>query len=412
MITRRSCLRTLSAAALGLGPSVRAAEPDWPQFRGPRRDGMSDETGLLGQWPEGGPKLLWTIGGLGVGYGSIAVAGDKIFVQGSRGNESYVNCLSRADGKQLWSATMGPMGDNDRGDGARGTPTVQGDVVYALSEQGLLACLKTSDGSPVWRKHILKDYGGENPHWLVSESPLVDGDKVLVTPGGSGAGIVAINKANGREIWRSRELSDRAHYSSLVTGAVGGVRFATTMTSSAGVGVRLDDGKLMWRYERACNRTANCAMPIVSGNHVFYSSAYGTGGGVVELSPTSGALQAEELWFNREMMNHHGGLVLVNGHLYGFSNSILTCMELATGNVKWKDRSVGKGSLTFAEGKLYLLGENGTAGLAEATPEGYKEHGRFPVGDEGKPVWAYPVVCGGKLYIRNQQKLSCYSIKA
>lgn len=413
MITRRRALGALTASACGMRfRSFAAAMNDWPQWRGPNRDGLSTETGLLRQWPGDGPQLLWSAAGLGKGYGSMAISGDRIYLQGSTGNQSHVHCLSRDGGKLIWKAPMGPMGDNDRGDGARGTPTVAGDLLYALSEEGLLACLKTADGSPVWRKQILKDYKAENPHWLLSESPLVDGNMVLVTPGGSGAGIVAIDRANGQEIWRCRELSDPAHYSSLVTGAVDGIRFATTMTSAAGVGVRLSDGKLMWRYERACNNVANCATPVVSGNRVFYTSDYGTGGGLVELTPSSGALSAKEVWFNRDMRNHHGGVVLVKDHLYGFSSQILTCMAFATGQVAWRDRSVGKGSLTYADGMLFLLGENQTAGLAEATPEGYREKGRFRIEDLGKPSWAYPVVCGGRLYIRNQDKLSCYSVKA
>lgn len=412
MITRRTTLRALGAAALAPAAVLRGAEPDWPQWRGPNRDGISPETGLLRRWPEGGPKKLWSVSGLGSGYGSLALRGDRIYVQGAKGDTSYTHCLQREGGKMLWSVSMGPRGDNDRGDGPRGTPTVESDTLYCLSEEGLLACLKTSDGSAVWRKHVLKDYRGNNPHWLLSESPLVEGNMVLVTPGGSQAGIVSIDKTTGREIWRSQELSDPAHYSSLIAATVGGVRFATTLTSRAGVGVRMSDGKLMWKYERACNGTANCTTPVISGNLVFYTSAYGTGGGVVELTADGGVLRAKERWFNRDMMNHHGGVVLHQGHIYGFSNAILTCLDLETGAVKWKDRSVGKGSLTLADGMLFLLGEGQTAGLAEATPEGYRELGRFRIPDTGKPSWAHPVVCGGKLYIRDQDTLTCYAVKA
>lgn len=404
-------LPALAGGLWSAKPVLRgAATSNWPQWRGPRRDGKSTETGLLKQWPAGGPKLLWSAGGLGVGYGSLAIAGDRIYLQGGTGRESQLHCLARDGGKSLWTAPMGPMGGNDRGDGPRGTPTVAGDLLYALSEEGLLVCHEAGSGKAVWRKHILKDYGGRNPNWLLSESPLLEEGKLLVTPGGSGAGVVALDPASGREIWRARELSDNAHYSSLIAGEHEGVKYVTTMTAQAGVGVRLSDGKLLWKYERACNNVANCTTPVIEGNKVFYTSAYGTGGGVVELSAAGGALTAKEVWFNREMMNHHGGVVAVNGYLYGFSNAILTCQEMATGRVAWKDRSVGKGSLTYADGMLYLLGEGQTVGLAEATPEGYREHGRFRIEDKGKPSWAHPVVCGGRLYLRNQDQLNCYAV--
>jgi outer membrane protein assembly factor BamB len=387
-------------------------EPDWPQWRGPERTSLSKETGLMKTWPAPGPAAAWTISNLGPGYGSLAIKDDRIYIQGVKGSDSVVFCLNRADGKAVWSQALGPTREQDRGPGPRGTPTVDGDRLYALSENGDLACLRIKDGSSVWRRNILKDFGGRNITWLISESPLVDGNRLIVTPGGDGASIVALDKMTGNPIWTSKELSDPAGYSSCVAADVGGVRTIIGFTGRAAVGLRASDGKLMWRYETVSNRTANIATPIFHDNKVFYSSAYGTGCALLGLKAQGGEVKAEEIYFNKDMQNHHGGLVLVNGYLYGFSNAILTCMEFATGKTVWRDRSVGKGTLTYADGHLYLLSEGNVVGLAEATPEGYKEKGRFNIADQGYPSWAHPVVCGGKLYIRNQGALTCYDIKA
>jgi len=385
---------------------------DWPQWRGADRTGLSKETGLLKTWSAVGPPAVWTISSLGEGYGSVAIKGDRIFVQGAKGSDSVVFCLNRADGKTVWSQALGTRLDQDRGGGPRGTPTVDGDRVYALSENGDLACLKIGDGSVAWRKNILREFGGRNITWLISESPLVDGSNLIVTPGGDQAGIVALDKMTGKVVWASKELSDPAGYSSCLVADVGGVRTIMGFTARAAVGLRASDGKLMWRYEQVANRTANCTTPIFHDNKVFYSSAYGTGCALLGLKPEGGEVRAQEVYFSKDMQNHHGGVVLVNGYLYGFSNAILTCIEFATGKVMWKDRSVGKGSLTYADGHLYLLSENNVVGLAEATPEGYKEKGRFRIADQGWPSWAHPVVTGGKFYIRNQGVLACYDVKA
>jgi outer membrane protein assembly factor BamB len=401
--------------ALALTPSIisrPAPDADWPQWRGPARTGISTDTGLLKAWPGSGPPTVWSVSELGEGYGSISIKGDRIFVQGVKSGESSVFCLSRADGKTLWVRPLGQRLGQDRGPGPRGTPTVDGERLYALTEGGELACLKAIDGSVVWRRNILKDFGGRNPKWLISESPLVDGDRLIVTPGGEGASIVALEKATGKTVWTTKELSDEAGYSSCIASDIQGVHTIVGFTGRAGVGVRASDGKLMWRYEPVSNRTANITTPVVSDNKVFYTSAYGTGCALLGLKAQGGEIKAEEIYFSREMMNHHGGVVLVNGYLYGFNNSILSCIEFATGKTVWRDRSVGKGTLTYADGNLFMLSENNVVGLAEASPSGYKEKGRFQIADQGWPSWAHPVVCAGRFYIRNQGTLTCYDVKA
>jgi len=403
-------------ALLTITVANTAPEADWPQWRGPLRNGLSSETGLLKLWPEKGPAVTWSIANLGEGYGSVAIRGDRIYVQGTSGAageaKSAVFCLNRADGKTIWSVAFGPRVEQDKGNGPRGTPTLDGDRLYVLTENGDLACLRERDGSRVWGKNILKEFGASNPRWLISESPLVDGNKLIVSPGGSGAGIVALDKMTGAEIWRTKELSDQAGYASCIIAEVGGVRSYVNFTANAAVGVRASDGKLMWRYANAANRVANCTTPIFADNKVFFSSAYGTGGALLNLKAENGEVKAEESYFTKEMMNHHGGMVLVDGYLYGFSNAILTCIEFNTGKVMWKDRSVGKGSIGYADGMLYLLGEKQMVGLAEANPKAYVEKGRFPINDRGWDSWAHPVIIGGKLYIRNQNELTCYDVKA
>ena len=407
---RLALLLTLLLASTSISSPV--ALPDWPQWHGPDRTAISTETGLLKTWPASGPPVVWSISGLGEGYGSVAIKGDRIYVQGVKEAQSSVFCLNRADGKIVWVTPLGPRLGQDKGPGPRGTPTVENDRLYALTESGELGCLKIADGSVFWRRNILKDFSGRNPRWLISESPLIDGDRLIVTPGGQGASIVALDKITGKTLWTTKELSDEAAYSSCVAADIGNVRTIVGFTGRAGVGVRASDGKLMWRYEPVSNRTANIATPIVHDNKVFYTSAYGTGCALLGLRVEGGEVKAEEIYFSREMMNHHGGVVLLNGYLYGFNNSILSCIEFATGKTVWRDRSVGKGTLTYADGLLYLLGENNVVGLADASPTGYKERGRFQIVDQGWPSWAHPVVCGGRFYIRNQGTLACYDIKA
>jgi outer membrane protein assembly factor BamB len=393
--------------------TVPSGPSDWPQWRGPERNGVSKDTGLSKQWPSSGPQRAWSISSLGEGYGSLAIKGDRIFVQGTSGSSSVVFCLNRADGKTVWSAALGSKVTEGRGNGPRSTPTVDNDRVYALTENGDLACLSAPDGSPVWRKNILKEFGGNNPGWLISESPLIDGARVIVTPGGSGAGIVALDKMTGKEIWRAKDLSDSASYSSCIAADVGGVRTIMNFTSRAAVGVRASDGKLMWSNSSAANNAANCTTPVFADNKVFFTSSYGQGAALLGLSAQSGEVKAKELYFTKNMMNHHGGVVLVNGYIYGFhGDAVLTCIEFATGKRMWANRSVGKGSLTYADGMLYLLSEGHVVGLAEANPNSYVEKGRFSITDQGRPSWAHPVVVGGKLYVRDQGTLSVYDVKA
>jgi len=399
------------AVSLVSAVSQTPATGDWPQWRGPNRDGISTETGLAQQWPAGGPRVVWTAPGLGAGYGAVAIKGARVYVQGLRGRNTMVHSLNRADGTYVWSKNLGAGGSNDRGSGPRSTPTLDGNQLYVLTEGGDLWCLR-EDGTEVWHRNILKDFSGSNIQWLLSESPLVDGDRVIVTPGGRNAGIVALDRMTGKTIWTARELNDDAGYASAVVVEAEGVRAYTTFMASEAVGVRASDGKVLWRYRPAANRTANIATPVVHDNKVFYSSNYGVGGGLVTLQPTNDGLTAKESYFTRDMQNHHGGVLLVNGTLYGFNGAILAALDFATGKLLWRDRSVGKGAITYADGRLYILSEDNVVGLAEVTAKGYVEKGRFQIADQGLPSWSHPVVSGGRLYIRNQGQLTAYDVRA
>ena len=398
--------------SVGVALRAQATSTDWPQWRGLERNGVSRETGLLREWPRTGPTVVWSASQLGEGYGSVAVAGSRVFVQGMKNRQSVVTSLDRASGNPVWSVANGTAQENDRGSGPRSTPTVDGDRVYVLTENGDLVCLLVADGKVVWRRNILRDFSGRNINWLVSESPLVDGNRLIVSPGGRNAGMAALDKMTGMTIWVSKELSDEAGYASPVVADVQGVRTIMTLTGNAGIGVRATDGKLMWRYGNVANNTANITTPVYSNGKVFYTSAYGTGGALLALKASGESVSAQEVYFTRNMQNHHGGVVLVDGYLYGFNNSILTCLEFDTGKVMWRDRSVGKGSVAYADGHLYILSENNIVGLVEASPKGYRETGRFTISDQGWPTWAHPVVSGGRLYIRNQNVLASYDVRA
>ncbi|HUE82526.1 MAG TPA: PQQ-binding-like beta-propeller repeat protein [Pyrinomonadaceae bacterium] len=388
---------------------VAQSQANWPQWRGPNRDGISKETGLLKQWPAEGPPLVWKTTGAGRGYSSFALTNGRLFTMGLRGDREFVIAFDLANGKEAWATAHGSAFRNDRGDGPRGTPTVDGDNIYALGGAGDLSCLEARTGRVLWTLNVLKKFGGSNITWGISESPLVIGDKVLINAGGPDASIVALNKKDGSLIWKSQ--SDRAGYSSAIPVQVGGITQVVFFTSNRAVGLDSRDGRLLWEYPRPSNRVANVATPIARANRVFISSDYGTGGGVVEIKTDGNGVSAQEVYFTREMRNHHSSSVLVGDYLYGFSGSILTAMRFDTGEVAWRDRSVGKGALTFADGHLYCFSENGVVGLVEATPDGYREKGRFRIEQDALPTWSHPVVAGGRLYLRDQDTIYAYDVR-
>ncbi len=400
--------KTLGAIALLFLCTAAFAQTggEWPQWRGANRDGISKETGLLKQWPEGGPPLVWKAAGAGRGYSSFSISKGRLYTMGLRGDREFIIAFDIANGKEVWATPHGGAFHNDRGDGPRGTPTLDGDRLYALGGNGDLSSLDLKTGKVVWTMNVLSKFGGSNIKWGISESPLVIGDKVLVNAGGPGASIVALKKTDGTLIWKSQ--SDEAGYSSAIPVEVGGTTQVIFFTGSRAVGLDLSDGKLLWEYARPSNNVANIATPVVRANRVWISSDYGTGGGLVEIKADG---KAQEVYFTKEMRNHHATSILIGDHLYGFSSAILTAMRFDTGEIAWRDRSVGKGSLTYADGHLYAFSEKGVVGLIEANPTAYKEKGRFQIQQGSLETWTHPVVAGGRLYLRDQDTIYAFDVK-
>jgi len=409
-VPHRAAAFVLTAACVLTLPAVvsNRAMDDWPQWRGPNRDGKSAEKGLLKNWPAGGPPLAWQATGAGEGYSSFAVSNGRLYTLGAKSGTEYLIAYDAASGKRLWEAANGRRFDNDRGSGPRATPTVDGDKVYAFGASGDLSAIDAASGKPLWKVNVLSKFGGSNIQWGLSESPLVLTDRILVNAGGP---IVALKKTDGSQIWKS-DGSEPAGYSSAVLIDVGGIQQAVFFTHSRVVGVDVNTGKRLWNYQPVANNVANIATPIVRENRVFVSSDYGTGAALLELTPSGGGVRSKEVYFTRDMRNHHASSVLVGDHLYGFSSAILTAMSFGTGQVAWRDRSVGKGSLVFADDRLYLYSEGGTVGLAEANPAGYREHGRFQIRSGNLPTWSHPVVSGGKLFLRDQDTIYAYDVRA
>ena len=401
---------TLGAVLCGLWAKANTGSPgEWPQWRGPNRDGISKETGLMKEWPAAGPARIWKTNGLGNGYSTVSISKGRIFTMGVKGDREFVIALDVGDGRPLWVQVHGARFSNDRGDGPRGTPTIDGDRLYALGGKGDLSCMDVSSGKIIWTMNVLEKFGGSNINWGLSESPLILGDRLLVNAGGPSASIVALNKKDGSVLWKTQ--SDQAGYSSAIPFEVGGIPQAVFFTHQRVVGVDIRNGNLLWDYSQVANRTANVATPIVKGNRVFLSSDYGTGCALLEIKPNGKGVTAQEVYFNRDMKNHHSSSVLVGDTLYGFSSAILTAMRFDSGEVVWKDRSVGKGSLVYADGHLYCYSEKGVVGLVEATPKGYVEKSRFTIPQESLPTWSHPVVSGGRLYLRDQDNLYAFDVR-
>ena len=399
-------LLVVALVVLCFSEAAAQANADWPQWRGPNRDGISKETGLLKQWPASGPPLVWKATGAGGGYSSMSIAGGRLFTMGVRNGREYVVAFDIAYGKEIWATANGSVYSNDRGDGPRGTPTVEGDRLYALGGNGDLSCMDTKTGKVVWTINILQKFGGENHRWGISESPLVIGDKVLVNAGGRDASVIALNKKDGSVIWKSQ--SDGAGYSSAMPVQIGNTTQVVFFTHTRALGVDLKDGRYLWSYPKASNDVANVATPVVRGNRVFLSSDYGTGAGLVEIKADG---TAQEVYFTKEMRNHHSTSILIGDYLYGFSSGILVAMKFDTGALAWRDRSVGKGSLVYADGNLYAYSENGVVGLIEATPTGYVEKGRFRIEQGSLPTWTHPVIDGGRLYLRDQNTIYAFDVR-
>ena len=410
MLTRKVSI----IGCLLLTLAIRGWTADWPQWQGPNRDNVSMETGLLASWPAGGPPLAWQATGLGGGFAGVAVMAETVFTSGDFTNGASVLALDAKTGHQLWQSPLGKIGGGNGYPGPRATPTVDGKFVYVLGQYGDLVCLQTSDGKEIWRKNLVTDFGGKMMSgWGYSESPLVLRDQLLCTPGGAAGSVVALNKKTGALVWRSTELTDAAAYSSLISAKIAGTPQVIVFTGGHVAGLAPTTGKVLWTVPRE-GRTAVAPTPVCKDDCVFVSSGYGAGCNLFKITQSGSNFQAAEVYANKDMVNHHGGVVMVGTNVYGFSDGKgWVCLDFKTGQSVWESKKLGKGTLLAADGHLYLRSESGgSVALIEATPSGWQETGRFSQPDlSGKNTWAHLTLSNGKLYLRDQDRLLCYTIK-
>jgi outer membrane protein assembly factor BamB len=397
-----------------LGISVTAA--DWPGWRGADRMDVQTESGLLESWPDGGPKRLWLSENAGMGYSGPAIVNDVLFTMGARDQTAYIIAKDANTGAEKWATPVGKVLTNTWGDGPRATPTVDGDKVYAMGGQGDLVCANAADGKEIWKVSMVA-LGGKVASWGYTESVLVDGDQVICTPGGDKGTMAALNKDTGEVIWRSTEFTRAAAYSSPIVFEHEGIRQYAQLTQQELAGVAAKDGKKLWSAGWR-GKTAVIPTPIYRDGHIFVTSGYGVGNMRFKLEGGS-AKPAYSRSMGKIMKNHHGGVILYKDHLYGYSDGRgWVCMDWETGKPLWNDKSLNKGALAIADGKMYCVQESdGTVVLADASPDGWKELSRFTLDPqsaeraEAGRVWVHPVIVNGKMYLRDQQYLSCYSVK-
>lgn len=423
--TTHLLLLTFACCAMTQTLSAVSADQEWPTFRGPGRTAVAPDQGLLQSWPQTGPKMVWETSGLGRGYSSLAISGGRIYTMGDHlpgadDTDEYLLCFEQSSGKMLWKLKTGPAWNNGKESwqSSRSTPTVDGDHVYALTAHGKLILASTT-GEEVWQKDLKEEFGGKKADsWGYSESVLIDGETLVVTPGGAENTMVAMHKKTGETIWTTSRDGDRGagHASTLIT-HIGGTKVYVTTTGSGAMGVRASDGKLLWTYE-IDKTTAVIPTPIVRDDLVFFTAGYKRGGALLrQVASENGEVTVEEIYpITPDLANKHGGVVLVGDHLYGDSDDkgIPFCADLMTGKIKWQARGSGRNSacVAAADGHIYIRYTDGTMTLVKANPEEFEEVGTFTVPGSGdRPSWSHPVIVGGKLYLREGDKLLCYDVK-
>jgi outer membrane protein assembly factor BamB len=396
---RLTILAVAIVVAASAGTVVVAA--DWPQFRGSEQNGISTEKGMLHRWPTGGPEQLWKTE-LGSGYSGLTVVGDRLYTMFGRGGKTFIGCFDVASGKEIWTFNAGREWKDGQGNGPRSTPTVDGDVLYAVTAHGVLYALGAAEGAELWRHDLVKDYKAKLPRWGMSGSPVVVGSLLLMEVGGPEALMVAFDKKNGKEAWRSR--TGKAGYSTPYLITTDGVRQAIFFTGEKLYSVAPDTGKVYWQKPWKTSWDVNAAMPIFIGpDRLFVSSGYDTGAALLRISGDARSMKADEIWVNREMKNQFSSSIYHDGHIYGFDNKNIKCIDTKTGEMRWRERDLGHGSLMLADGHLIVLGNKGQLVLIEASPEAYREKGRVQIFN-GK-TWTVPTLSGGRLFVRDENEM-------
>jgi len=399
-----------------LALAVPTIAEDWYQFLGPRRDNRSIETGLLAQWPEGGPPLIWRAEGLGQGYSTVAIAEEMIYTAGDTDQELVISALD-LDGQPVWRRANGrPYTESVPG--SRSTPTVVEGKLYHMNGHGNLVCLNAKTGEPIWAVDTFARFGGRPITWGVAESPLIDGRNVICCPGGADVFMAALDKDTGETRWTCTGVGDQHSHASPILVEQGGLRQIVTMTASAAVGVAADTGRLLWRFPHPAR--VNCNAPLYDNGNLYLTGTWGYGATRVGLTVEGETCSVEEIWHVTDLDNEHGGVMLVDGYLYGHADADhkqrhLACLNAETGATMWGAEDL-KGqlsaALTFAEGLLYFVTDTGEVGLVRPNPERLEVISRFqlPAGGIG-PVWAFPVVCNGRLYVRHHEFLHAYDVR-
>ncbi len=409
MSTRLNLTVSVLIVALSFACADAADGPSWPRFHGPDGYNKSPDTGLLKKWPEAGPKLLWTAKGIGNGYSSVSIGDGTIYTVGNIDKKTVITAMD-LDGKVKWRYENGPAWIKSS-PGSRGTPTIDGEHLYHQSPHGQLVCLVAKTGKKVWDTNTYKTFGGRKTYWAFAESVLIDGDNAIVCPSGDKASVVALDKMTGKIVWKAKDVDGASGYATPVLVKCGGLRIILTMNGKAFIAVNADGGELLCTFPYPTKHGVNALTPLYHDGCVFISSGYGAGATLLKLNVQGKTASVEKVWSSKDLSNHHGGVMLIDGYVYGATGKWV-CLDWKTGKTQWSADGVGKGSVTFADGMLYTMSEKRKVGLSKPSPKAHELISQFEIPEQGKgPSWAHPVVCGGRLYIRYDDFLYAYDVK-